>query len=198
VKTRKYRIKSERTLSNDWGKLQAITYEQEGQDGEPTERKAELYDVGNAATVLLYNREHGTVLLTSQFRIATVYNGHPDGMLTETVAGKIEDGLSAEETARKELREETGYVVGELTPVTTLFMSPGSFTEKLHFFTALYTAGDKKNEGGGKAEEGEAIELQEVRFEDALSMLRRGEIVDAKTVILLQHAALEGLLDRKD
>jgi nudix-type nucleoside diphosphatase (YffH/AdpP family) len=194
VKSRKYQIKKTETLHEGWGKLQAVTYDAEGQDGAMSEHSGELYDIGNAATVLLYDAARGTVLLNRQFRIATVFNGHPDGMLTEACAGKIEDGLSAEETALKELREETGYVVGEVTPVMRLFMSPGSFTEQLHFFTAPYTPADKKEAGGGKKEEGEAIDLMEMRFEDAMEMLRRGEIIDAKTVILLQHAALSGLL----
>lgn len=159
-----------------------------------TERDGEIYDVGNAASVLLYDAVRGTVHLNRQFRIATVFNGHADGMLTEACAGKIEDGLSPEETARKELREETGYVVGEVTPVMSLFMSPGSFTERLHLFTAPYTPADKKEEGGGKKEEGEAIELMEMPFSEAMELLKRGEIIDAKTVILLQHAALSGLL----
>lgn len=194
MKTRKYRIKETKTIHEGWGKLQAVTYDAEGQDGAMSERCGELYDVGNATAVLLYDASRGTVLLNRQFRIATVFNGHPDGMLTEACAGKIEDGLSPEETVRKELREETGYVVGKVTPVMQLFMSPGSFTERLHLFVAPYTQADKKEEGGGKAEEGEAIELMETPFSEAMEMLRRGEIVDAKTVILLQHAALVGLL----
>lgn len=193
MKRRKYEIKEERIISDSWGKLQAVRYEVSGRDGQMHEATEEVYDIGNAVAVLLYDKARGTVLLNRQFRLVTVYNGLPDGMLTEVCAGKIEGGLSPEETVRKEIREETGYAVGEVTPVMRLYMSPGALTETLYFYVAAYTPAEKVEAGGGKADEGEAIELQEIPFSEAMEQVKRGEIVDAKTVILLQYAALQGI-----
>lgn len=188
-----YRIKAERVLSDEWGKLQAVTYELKDDDGTVSEHEAEVYQKSDAVVVLLYNRQQGTVMLTRQFRLATVYNNNPDGMLIEACAGHIENGLSPEATVRRELEEETGFRVQELRPVMRLFMTPGAFTQKLHFYVAAYTPEDRKGRGGGLAEEGEHIELLELRYQEAMEMISRGEIIDAKTVILLQYAGLEGL-----
>jgi nudix-type nucleoside diphosphatase (YffH/AdpP family) len=189
-----FRIKSEKVLSNEWGKLQAVTYELMDRDGTAKEHRAEVYQKGDAIAVLLYNKERGTVMLTRQFRLATVYNDNPHGMLIEACAGHIEDGATPEETVRKELEEETGFIIGEATPVMKLFMSPGILNQMLHFYVAAYTPEDKKSTGGGLADEGEIIDLLELPYAEAMAMIVRGEIMDAKTVILLQHAGLQGLL----
>ena len=191
---RDYKITGEKVISDGWGRLQAITYKIRGRDGHMQEARAELYDTGNAVAVLLYNKAQGTVILNRQFRIATVYNGNPGGMLTEVCAGKIENGLSPDETVRKEIEEETGYSLKDVMPVMKLYMSPGAFTEMLHFYVAAYTPVDKKKEGGGLKEEGEQIEPEELPYGKAMEMVQRGEINDAKTVLLLQYAGLHGLL----
>jgi nudix-type nucleoside diphosphatase (YffH/AdpP family) len=144
---------------------------------------------------LLCNPSAGTVLLTMQFRIATVRNGNPGGILTEVCAGKL-DGSRPDETMRREIREETGYELRELQHVMSLFPSPGAYTERLDLYLARYQPGDKKALGGGLEEEGEDITLRELPFEDALAMIDRGEIQDAKTIILLQYAALKGVFSR--
>jgi nudix-type nucleoside diphosphatase (YffH/AdpP family) len=194
VKTTGYNIQKTETLHEGWGLLQSITYETVDEQGGTTSHTGELYDIGDAVAVLLYDPERRTIIFTRQFRIAAVCNGHFDGMLLEVPAGKIEDDLTPEETVRKEVAEETGYRINEITPVLAPYMSPGSFTEKLYLYTAPYTPSQKKEKGGGLEEEGESIEIVEVPFSEALAMLRRGEIVDAKTILLLQHAALEGLM----
>ena len=191
---RDFKIKEEKVISENWGKLQAITYEIAGRDGTMQEEKAELYDTGDAVAVLLYNKAQGTVILNRQFRIATVYNGNPDGMLTEVCAGMIEHGLPPEETVRKEIKEETGYVLTDVVQVMKLYISPGAYTQMLHFYVAAYSPEDKKSGGGGRKDEGEMIETEEVPYSKAMEMLRSGEIMDAKTVLLLQYAGLNGLL----
>lgn len=190
---RQYNILDEKVLSHNWGKLTEVTYEISGRDGKMDEAKAELYDAGNAVTVLLYNKEQGTVILTQQFRLATVRNGNADGILTEACAGKIDD-LSPEQTIRKEIEEETGYVVADVQHVMTLFMSPGAFTEKLYFYVASYTHDMKKAPGGGLPGEGEVIEIHEMPYTSAMDMIKSGDIQDAKTVILLQYAGMNGLV----
>ncbi len=194
-----YRVKKSRIVWDGWGTLSELEWETQSKgSAEWKAHKGELYDTGNAAAVLLYNRARRTVLLIRQFRIATVYNGHPSGMLTEVCAGKIEGKLTAEQTIIKEIKEETGYDVKEVERVLSLYMSPGAFTEKLELFVAEYGPQDKQNAGGGLKEEGEDIAVREVPFDEALAMIARGEIIDAKTVILLQHAALNMLLTPTD
>ncbi len=188
-----YRIKEEKTIHEGHGKLVLVTYEIGDGAGAMQEQRAELYQRGNAVAVLLYNKETGTVLLTRQFRLATVYKGNQDGLLIEACAGMVEGDDSPEETARREVMEELGYAVRELQSVATLFMSPGVITEKLHLFIAPYKPEDKQGRGGGLEEEGEHIELLELPYAEAMEMVTRGEIIDAKTVILLQHAGLSGL-----
>lgn len=73
-------------------------------------------------------------------------------------------------------------------------MSPGSVTEILYFFIAEYSDEMKINEGGGLEEEGENIEVLELNFDEALSMIDKGEIKDAKTIMLLQHLRLKNIL----
>lgn len=191
--TTSYTIKAERTISKEWGELKHVTYETQNAAGERIGHKAELYDAGNAVAVLLYNAARKTVLLARQFRIATTRNGHPSGMLLEVCAGKMED-LSADETVLKEICEETGYELKEAKHIMSVFMSPGAFTERLELYVAAYTPEQKVERGGGLAEEGEDIVVQELPFTEALAMIENGQIIDAKTILLLQYAALHKLV----
>ncbi|GGU61259.1 hypothetical protein GCM10010259_60040 [Streptomyces daghestanicus] len=96
------------------------------------------------------------------------------------------------DAVRREAAEELGVALGPLTPVLDACMSPGSVTERLHFYAAPYTPADRTSAGGGVAAEGEDIEVLEVPFTEALAMVRDGRIADGKTVLLLHWAALEG------
>jgi nudix-type nucleoside diphosphatase (YffH/AdpP family) len=118
-------------------------------------------------------------------------NGHPDGLLIEAAAGLLDDN-SPEVAVRREAEEELGVVVGEVQHLFDIWMSPGSVTERLHFFAAPYAPGDVTGPGGGVEEEGEDIEAVELPFDQALDMVDDGRIADAKTVLLLQWAALRG------
>jgi nudix-type nucleoside diphosphatase (YffH/AdpP family) len=131
------------------------------------------------------------VLLTRQFRYPVYVNGHPDGLLIETAAGLLDDD-SPEDAVRREVEEELGIRVGEVEHVFDVWMSPGSVTERLHFYAAPYVPADRTGAGGGLVEEGEDIEVVELPFDDALDMIGDGRIADAKTVMLLQWAALRG------
>ena len=189
-----FKIKSEKVLSDKVGRLKSVAFELSDRKGTAKEHEEEIYEKPDAIVVLLYNKEQGTVILTRQFRLATAYGGNKDGMLIEACAGHIENGASPEETVRKELEEETGYIVNDVVPVMKLFMSPGVLCQKLHFFLAAYRQQDKKGKGGGLEDEGEFIDLLELPYVEAMAMITRGEIIDAKTVILLQYAALKGIL----
>jgi nudix-type nucleoside diphosphatase (YffH/AdpP family) len=178
-------------LAAGWHVLRRTTYARRRPDGNWTTEQRETYDRGNGATLLLYDADRRTVLLSRQFRFPVYVNGHPDGMLLEAAAGLLDDE-SPEDAVRREVEEELGVTVGEVEHVFDVWMSPGSVTERLHFFAAPYSAADRTGDRGGLAEEGEDIEVVELDFDSALDMIDDGRIADAKTVMLLQWAALRG------
>ena len=178
-------------LAAGWHVLRRTTIEYRGADGVWSRQQRETYDRGNGATVLLYNRELRTVLLTRQFRYPVYVNGHPDGMLIETAAGLLDDDDPAT-AIRREASEETGVQIRELEHVYDVYMSPGSVTERIHFFAAPYDAASRTGAGGGLAHEGEDIDVLEVDFDESLAMIRDGRIQDAKAIMLLHWAAIDG------
>jgi nudix-type nucleoside diphosphatase (YffH/AdpP family) len=182
------RIVDVQVLSNDWYVLKKTTFDYLRRDKVWQRQSRETYDRGNGAALLLYNRSEGSVVLTRQFRLPVFVNGH-DGMLIEVPAGLL-DASSPEERIRQEAEEETGYRVSEVRPIFEAYMSPGSVTEKLHFFVAEYDAASKIGRGGGLEGEGEDIEVLELPFAEALGMVAAGVIQDGKTIMLLQYAAL--------
>ena len=185
-------IVESKTLSDDWYLLKKYTFDFRRRDGEWQRQSREVYDRGNGATLLLYNRAKQSVILTRQFRFPLYVNEHP-GFLLEAPAGLL-DNLDPEQRIRAEVEEETGYSVGQVQKVFEAFMSPGSVTEKLYFFIAEYQAGDRAGDGGGIKEEDEDIEVLEVSFQAAMQAIRDGDIVDAKTIMLLQYLALNGIM----
>ncbi|ATE77018.1 MULTISPECIES: NUDIX domain-containing protein [Pseudomonas] len=178
-------------LSHDWYLLKKITFDYLRNNGDWQRQTREVYDRGNGAAILLFNREKKTVVLTRQFRLPVFVNGH-DGLLIEVAAGLLE-GAAPEERIRAEAEEETGYRVHHVQKVFESYMSPGSVTEKLHFFIAEYDASSKVSEGGGLEDETEELEVLEWKFDDALEAFYRGEICDAKTIMLLQYAAMKNI-----
>lgn len=188
------RVKIQKTeiLSDNWYTLNKVTFEYQKKDGHWQAQSREAYDRGNGAAILLYNPRQNTVILTRQFRLPTYINGNHDGMLIEVCAGLL-DKDKPEDCIRKETQEETGYKVSEVHKVFEAYMSPGSVTEMLYFFVAEYSPEQKISEGGGLEEE-EDIEVLEVDFKQALEMMSRGEIRDAKTIMLLQYAQIHQLL----
>jgi nudix-type nucleoside diphosphatase (YffH/AdpP family) len=180
-------------LSDNWYTLRKITFEYKKKNGELITQTREAYDRGNGATILLYSLEKKTVILTRQFRLPTYTNGNESGMMIEACAGLL-DQDNAEDCIRRETEEETGYVVKDVKKVFEAYMSPGSVTEILYFFIAAYSKDMKVSEGGGVDHEEENIEVLEMPFEEALNMVSNGEIKDAKTIMLIQHLRLKGIL----
>lgn len=180
-------------LSDNWYTLNKFTYDFKLNSGKWIEQQRECYDRGNGAAILLYNKDKGTVVLTKQFRMPTYINGNNDGFMVEACAGLLDDD-NPEDCIRKEAEEETGYRISEVTKVLEAYSSPGSVTEILHFFVAEYSAEMKVSEGGGVQSETEDIEVLELPFSDALKMIVSGEIVDMKTIILIQYAQINKLL----
>jgi nudix-type nucleoside diphosphatase (YffH/AdpP family) len=182
------RVKNVRLLSHNHYTLKTTTFEWRRANGEWQTQHRESYDRGNGAALLPYNLAQGTVVLVRQFRYPAYVNGY-DGLLIEAAAGLL-DNESPEVRIRAEAEEETGYRLGEIQKVFEAFMSPGAVTEKLHFFVAEYQPDMRIGTGGGLASEGEDIEVLELPVDQALAMIGDGRIADAKTIMLLQYAAL--------
>lgn len=184
----------EELLSDNWYTLKKYTFELQRRDGSWQAQSREAYDRGNGAVILLYNRTKGTVVLTRQFRLPVYINGH-NGLLIEAAAGLLDDA-SPEARIIAEAEEETGFKVAAIEKVFEAYMSPGSVTEKLYFFIAEYADEDRSGAGGGLADEGEDIQVLEWPFEKALAAIRSGEIQDAKTIMLIQHLALQAVFEK--
>jgi nudix-type nucleoside diphosphatase (YffH/AdpP family) len=182
------RVQNIRVLSDNWYVLKTTSFEWRRANGEWQTQHRETYDRGNGATLLPYNLAQRTVVLVRQFRYPAYVNGY-DGLLIEAAAGLL-DNEAPEMRIRAEAEEETGYRLGEIKKVFEAFMSPGSVTEKLYFFVAEYEPSMRVGNGGGIASEGEDIEVLELSIDEALAMIGDGRIVDAKTIMLLQYAAL--------
>jgi nudix-type nucleoside diphosphatase (YffH/AdpP family) len=182
------RIRDARLLSDNHYILKATTFEYRRGDGAWQTQTREVYDRGNSAAILPYNLAQRTVVLVRQFRLPAYVNGHDD-LLIEAAAGMLDDA-SPEARIRAEAEEEIGYRLGHVRKIFEAFMSPGAVTEKLHFFVAEYEPSMRTGSGGGLAEEGEDIEVLELPINQAIAMIADGGIVDAKTIILLQYAAL--------
>ncbi len=194
MKSSKIKIVKSEVLSDNWYTLRKITYNYLKKDGNWEMQMRETYDRGNGATVLLYNATNKKVILTRQFRMPTYLNGNQDGMMIEACAGLL-DKDNAEECIIRETEEETGYKISAVKKVFEVYMSPGAVTEIIHFFVAEYAKEMKINEGGGIAEEQENIEVLEIPFDVAIQMINSGEIKDAKTIMLLQYAQINNLLN---
>jgi nudix-type nucleoside diphosphatase (YffH/AdpP family) len=182
------RVKNVRVLSDNHYTLKTTTFEWRRANGEWQTQARETYDRGNGAALLPYNLAQRTVVLVRQFRYPAFVNGCDD-LLIEAAAGLL-DNETPELRIRAEVEEETGYRLGEVRKIFEAFMSPGAVTEKLHFFVAEYEATMRVGSGGGIASEGEEIEVLELPFHQALAMIGDGGIADAKTILLLQYAAL--------
>lgn len=180
-------------LSDNWYILNKVTFNYQKDEEKVQKHVREVYDRGNGAAILLYNSTKKTVILTRQFRLPTFLNGNKTGMLIEVCAGLLDED-NPEDCIIRETEEETGYRITKVEKVVQTYMSPGAVTEILYLFTGEYNASMKVSEGGGLASEQENIEVLEYTFEQAYAMIESGEIQDAKTIILIQHAKIKGLI----
>jgi nudix-type nucleoside diphosphatase (YffH/AdpP family) len=178
-------------LSDEWAVLTRHEFELRRRDGVWESQIRQSYDRGHAAVILPFDPARKTVLLVKQFRLPVHLEGD-DGLLIEACAGLL-DGDDPETCIRKEAEEELGYRLGAVRKIYDIYMSPGSVTERLSFFMAVYSPSDRISGGGGNAHEGEDIEVLEMLLSEALALVRSGGIVDAKTVMLIQQAVIEGI-----
>lgn len=190
----KIEIQKTELLSDNWYVLNKITYQYHKEDQKVETQIREVYDRGNGAGILLYNTNQKTVILIRQFRLPTYLNGNKTGMMIEVCAGLL-DKEKPEECIIREVEEETGYQITTVQKVFETYVSPGAVTEILHLFVGEYNSSMKVSEGGGLASEQENIEVLEVPFIEALAMIERGEIQDSKTIMLLQYAKINNLVN---
>jgi nudix-type nucleoside diphosphatase (YffH/AdpP family) len=189
----KIKIKQTDLLSNNWYLLNNVTFDFLRKDGVWITQKREVYDRGNGAGILLYNRQQKTIILTKQFRLPAYLNGNETGMMVEVCAGLL-DLDHPEQCIIRETEEETGYRISTVKKIMETYMSPGAITEILHLFVGEYDASMKVNDGGGLEHEQEEIEVIEMPFVEAYNKIATGEIKDAKTILLLQYAQINNLL----
>ncbi|MDF2432212.1 MAG: GDP-mannose pyrophosphatase NudK [Mucilaginibacter sp.] len=184
-------ILNKETLSDKKYPLKYITFEKPGEDGTFHNLQKEVYFRPDAVAVLLIDEKQKKLLLTKQFRLAAFLNGSDSGYVIEACAGLIDDNETPEQTALREVEEETGYHVSELEKIAGAYSSPSGTTEFLHLFTGKYTSDKNHEKTKGLKEEGESIELFELSFEEAREKLKQGEFKDIKTILLLQHFFME-------
>ncbi|WP_428231706.1 NUDIX domain-containing protein [Flavobacterium sp.] len=193
MKNPEIKITDTKLLSDNWYILNKVTFDYQKKDGKVESHIREVYDRGNGAAILLYNSSKKTVILTRQFRLPTYLNGNKTGMMIEVCAGLL-DQDNAEQAVIREIEEETGYRLKKVQKVIETYMSPGSVTEILYLFVGEYDETMKVNDGGGLDAEQENIEVLEYTFDEAYAMIESGEITDAKTILLLQHAKIKNLI----
>lgn len=193
MKNPEIKITETSLLSDNWYILNKVTFNYQKENEKVQTHVREVYDRGNGAAILLYNTTQKTVILTRQFRLPTFLNGNKSGMMIEVCAGLL-DQDHPEQAIIRETEEETGYRLSKVQKVVETYMSPGAVTEILYLFVGEYNESMKVSEGGGLASEQENIEVLEYTFDEAYAMIESGEITDAKTILLLQHAKIKELV----
>lgn len=193
MKNPEIKVTETKLLSDNWYILNKVTFDYQKKDGKVESHIREVYDRGNGAAILLYNTAKKTIILTRQFRLPTYLNGNKTGMMIEVCAGLL-DQDNPEQAIIRETEEETGYRLKKVQKVIETYMSPGSVTEILYLFVGAYDETMKVNDGGGLDAEQENIEVLEYTFDEAYAMIESGEITDAKTIMLLQHAKIKALI----
>ncbi|HTG65731.1 MAG TPA: GDP-mannose pyrophosphatase NudK [Flavobacterium sp.] len=187
------KIKETKLLSDNWYILNKVTFDYQKPDKNWITQQREVYDRGNGAAILLYNKANKNIILTRQFRLPTYLNGNKSGMMVEVCAGLL-DQDEPEQCIIRETEEETGYRISKVKKIMETYMSPGAITEILYLFIGEYDASMKVSEGGGLDHEQENIEVLEMSFDQAYAMIETGELKDAKTIMLLQYAKINGLM----
>lgn len=189
----KIKIQETELLSDNWYILNKVTFDYQKKDDSWITQKREVYDRGNGAAILLYNKEQKTVILTRQFRLPSYLNGNETGMMIEVCAGLLDED-HPEQCIIRETEEETGYRISKVHKIMETYMSPGAVTEILYLFIGEYDESMKVSEGGGLEHEEENIEVLEMSYNEAYSMIASGQIRDAKTIMLLQYAKINNLI----
>ncbi len=184
-----------KVISNFWGKLERVNFDFTFKNGKSNNVTHEVYGKSDGVAILLYNIETKKVVLSKQFRMPVYVAGVSNGFSVEVVGGAIDENESPETCVIRETEEEVGYRISEVKKVSTVFLSPGIVKERVHLFVGEYKDENKTENGGGLEEETEEIEVMETLFVDALKMIETEEIIDARTIMLLQYLELNKLID---
>jgi nudix-type nucleoside diphosphatase (YffH/AdpP family) len=182
---RKVEIQNKHLVFDDVFKIQEARLRFQkfnGQMSEPVRRL--VFERGDSAAALLFNRDTQKILLINQFRYPTYEKGQ--GWLCEVVAGAIDANEQPEESIKREIREEIGYEANVLTHIATFYVSPGGTSERIILFYSEVGDADRVSAGGGLASEHEDIQLVELTLPDLWRALENGDIVDAKTLVAAQ------------
>lgn len=183
-------------VSNFWGSLERIDFDFKFKNGNWKHLTHEAYGKSDGVAVLLYNPESKNVLLSKQFRIPVYISDDSDGISIEVCGGAIDADELPEVTALREVQEEMGYHISSLKAISTVYLSPGIVKERVHLFVGIYNENDKINDAGGGLEvEGEEIEVIEVSLKEALQMIESKDIIDARTIMLLQYVVINKLIN---
>jgi nudix-type nucleoside diphosphatase (YffH/AdpP family) len=182
------RLHGLKLLSGNYYTLRQASFDFQRRDGQWQHQDRESYDIGDAAAVLPFDAARGKLLLIQQFRWPVFEWGYKQ-LLVEVIAGKL-DGDTPLDCIVKEAMEEAGVTVSNPRLITHCFVSPGAVKERVSLFLADYDSAAARAKGGGHEAEGEDIIVLEVTLNEAMAMVERGEIVDMKTILLLQAAKL--------
>lgn len=184
------RIVDTKRVYTGWSRFDIVTVEAADANGFIRRHKRELVDHGEAAAVLVIDRKRNTALMARQWRVGLIGRAG-DPYLLEACAGLIDPGETPEAAARREAEEELGVSIGELRSLGSIVPSAGTLTERVHLFVAELSGDEIRASGGGNPHEGETIEVVEITLPNLYELARRGEIIDAKTLILVQRLMLE-------
>lgn len=182
----KYEIIKEEITSKGFLKIKKglVKYDSFKSDNK-IEKNWESLERGDSVAILIKEIDTNSFLFTNQFRYPTTTHGK--GWILEIVAGGIKKGENIEKCAIREIEEEIGYHANKLTAISHFYVSPGGTSEQIHLYYAEVSSSDKKSKGGGLKEEEEDIELIKISTKETKEMLLKNEIMDAKTIIALQH-----------
>lgn len=181
-------------ISSFWGTLEQVNFDFTFENGKSVNLTHEVYGKNDGVAILLYNPKTKKVILTRQFRMPVFVAGIQNGYLIEVVGGAMDANETPEITAIRETEEEVGYKISSVQKITTSFLSPGILKEKAHLFIGKYSEENKTKNGGGVAAENEEIQIVEYPFDEAFKMIETQEIIDARTIMLLQHLKINDIM----
>jgi len=182
------KLRELKVLSGRYYTLRLASFDYQRGDGAWQHQERESYDLGDAAMVLPYDRARDKVLLIKQFRWPVFESGYRKPLI-EAIAGKL-DGDTPLDCVTREAMEEAGVAITNPRLISHCFTSPGAVKERASVFLADYDSTATRAKGGGHEHEGEDITALEMSLDEALAMVVSGEIVDMKTIMLLQAAKL--------
>ncbi|WP_242132201.1 NUDIX domain-containing protein [Aestuariivivens marinum] len=196
MKNKRIKNISTKIVSQFWGKLERIDFDYYFKKGGWKRLSHEAYGKSDGVAILLYNPQTNKVVLSKQFRIPVYVAGVNQGYSIEVCGGAVDKGESPEACVMREAQEELGYKVSNVTHISTVFLSPGIVRERVHLFIGEYSDRDKMHYvGGGLEIENEEIEVLELSFKEALKMIDTNEIIDARTIMLLQYIKIKEMIE---